>query len=182
MFASLRSVMDWPTSICVCGALEGVSKVVSALIKAFSLSSTFERAELAGDFEDLVDFGTSAAKLTTSGDLGVARAIDLGDEVGDKEFLDEARERGRFDSILAENFISDRVASSASLYSLAVFGFELSSTVLGLVRVRDVDGASFRTILARDNDGSTFLIVGFRGVFTSLRAYLFSASALGLKK
>ena len=115
MFASLRSVIDWPTSICVCGAFEGVSKVVSALIKAFSLSSTFERAELAGDFEDLVDFGTSAAKLTTSGDLGVARAIDLGDEVGDKEFLDEARERGRFDSILAENLISDRVASSASL-------------------------------------------------------------------
>lgn len=112
MFASLRSVIDWPTSICVCGALEGVSKVVSALIKAFSLSSTFERAELAGDFEDL---GTSAAKLTTSGDLGVARAIDLGDEVGDKEFLDEARERGRLDSILAENFISDKVASSASL-------------------------------------------------------------------
>ena len=48
--------------------------------------------------------------------------------------------------------------------------------------MRDVDGASFRTILARDNDGSTFLIVGFRGVFTSLRAYLFSASALSSRK
>lgn len=79
------------------------------------MSSTFERAELAGDFDDLVDFGTSAAKLTTSGDLGVARAIDFGDDVGDKEFLDDARERGRLDSILAENLISDRVASSVSL-------------------------------------------------------------------
>ena len=114
MFASFRSVIDWPTSICVCGTLEGVSKVLSALINAFSLSSTFERAELADNFDDLVDFGTSAAKLTTSGDLGVAKVIDFGDEVGDKEFLDEARERGRLDSILAENLISERVASSVS--------------------------------------------------------------------